>query len=82
VQSGQNTWSNGKSELLVRVPAQLGSSLSDYLAEFLGFARLRLIELVYLPFPPVVGIEPVAVAFAQFVSSQGDTLTLEQPDGS
>jgi hypothetical protein len=41
VQSGQNTWSNGKSELLVRVPAQLGSSLSDYLAEFLGFARLR-----------------------------------------
>jgi hypothetical protein len=40
-QSGQNASSNGKSELLVRIPAQLGVSLNDYLAEFLGFARLR-----------------------------------------
>ena len=39
--SGQKTWSNGKSALLVRVPAQLGAPLSVYLAEFLGFARLR-----------------------------------------
>ena len=37
----QKAWSNGKSALLVRVPAQWGSSLSVYLAEFLGFARLR-----------------------------------------
>ncbi len=41
VQSRQHAWSNGKRELLVRVPAQLGSALSDNLAEFLGFARLR-----------------------------------------
>jgi hypothetical protein len=41
VESGQKAWSNGKSALLVRVPAQLGLSLSVYLAEFLGFARLR-----------------------------------------
>ena len=38
---GQKAWSDGKSALLVRVPAQLGSSLSVYLAAFSGFARLR-----------------------------------------
>jgi hypothetical protein len=41
VQSGQHAWSNRKRELLVRVPAQSGALLSDDLAEFLGFARLR-----------------------------------------
>jgi hypothetical protein len=44
--SGRNAWSNEKSELLVRVSAQLGWSLSVYLAEFLDFARLRPYRLV------------------------------------
>jgi hypothetical protein len=34
-------WSNGKSELLVRVPTQLRSPLSVDLAECWSFARLR-----------------------------------------
>jgi hypothetical protein len=41
VKSEQTAWSPGKSECLVSVPTQLGSSLSVPLAEFLGFARLR-----------------------------------------
>jgi hypothetical protein len=41
MQSGWNTWSNGTSELLVRVPTPLRSPLSVYLAEFWSFARLR-----------------------------------------
>jgi predicted small metal-binding protein len=48
----QNAWSNGKSEFLVCVPAQLGSSPSVYLAEFLGFARLR-------PFSDAAGLTVV-----------------------
>lgn len=39
--SGQHAWSNGESEILVCVPAPLGSSPSLYCAEFLSFARLR-----------------------------------------
>ena len=41
VESGQKAWLNGKSALLVPVPVLLKASLSIYLAEFLGFARLR-----------------------------------------
>src|SRR5690349_11785084 len=40
-QSEQKAWSNGKSALFVRIPAPWGASLSIYLAEFSGFARLR-----------------------------------------
>ena len=41
VELGENGWPNGQSELLMRIPVQLGSLLSGYLAEFLSFARLR-----------------------------------------
>jgi len=49
VQLGQHAWSNGKSALLVRVPARLGAWLSDYFAEFLGFARLRPNTVGFIP---------------------------------
>jgi hypothetical protein len=73
-------WSNGKSERLVRVPAQVGSLLSVYLAEILGFARLRpctrnipLLSKDPMALSPVDGMAVPAVRGAPYVAHIPDS---------